>query len=610
MWTKDESRGGAGRLPVSRLRLLGGVLCGILEDQWTCPLYQERDMRRPRGSVMTLGALALLLVLSVAPATPDAAAQTRGARHWVFFADRGMTRSEEVAAIADVRDRLPARALRRRAKVGAALNANDLPVSPSYVAAVTAAGARVETKSRWLNAVSVQADPEGLAALAALPFVREVRQVARATKRLPEHADSRTRESARRASRLLDYGPSATQLEQIAVPALHDEGFDGSGVLITVLDTGFDTDHECFRHTDIVAERDFINDDAETAQEHGDPPGQDSHGTEVLSCIAGARPGALYGGSYNASIALAKTEMVNREIEIEEDYWVEAVEWADSLGSDVVTSSLGYFDWYTYEDMDGNTAVTTIAADMAAARGIVVVNCMGNEGGGAWRYMIAPADGDSVLSVGAVDSTGARVYFSSVGPTYDGRIKPDVMAQGVYVHVATTEDTASYARAHGTSFSTPLTASAVGLLLQGHPDWTPADVIDALRATASQSATPDTAMGWGIVNAYDAMHAVPVGVEAAEPAGGSKLVSVLSNPISSNARVEFFVASRSHVNLTIYDVSGRLVRTLVDGEKPRGTHAVSWDASDARGAGVAAGVYFLKMSTSDGVSRMKVAVVR
>ncbi len=553
--------------------------------------------------------IALALALLLAAASTAASGQ-EPSKLWVFFTDKGLTSAEESSAIAALCDELPARALDRRAKAGATLNANDLPVAHAYVDAVAATGARIETKSRWLNAVSVVADETQAAAIAKLPHVRETRPVARAMKPRPVPDEHGAGPLPLRSGRLLDYGPSLGQLEQIGVTALHDAGFDGSGVLICVLDTGFDTDHECFRHLDIVAERDFIDDDAETAHEPGDPPGQDSHGTQTLSCIGASRPGALYGGAYEASFALAKTEMVKDEIEIEEDYWVEAVEWADSLGSDIVTSSLGYFDWYTYEDMDGNTAVTTIAADMAAARGIVVVNSMGNEGGGEWRYMIAPADGDSVISVGAVDSTGARVSFSSVGPTYDGRTKPDVMAQGLYVHTATTEDTASYALAHGTSFSAPLTASAVGLLLEGHPDWTPTDVIDALHATASQSATPDTAMGWGIVDAYAAMYSAPVGIDETGADLGTRLVWSRPNPFTPETRIEYIVREPSHVTLALYDASGRLVRTLVDGEKPRGTFVVSWDATDGRGRSAANGVYFIRMRAGERTSAAKVVLVR
>ncbi len=529
-------------------------------------------------------------------------------RLWVFFTDKGLGERGEGAAIDAFRSRLTERALSRRAKVGARVNVNDLPVAEPYVRAVETTGAAIETRSRWLNAVSVDATAAQAHAIRSLPFVREVRRVARGVKREPLPASPRG--PAALGSRSLDYGPSFGQLDQIGVTALHDDGFDGTGVFICMLDTGFDTDHQVFRHLDIAAERDFVNDDAETANQPGDPEGQDSHGTSTLSCVGAEYPGELYGGAYNATFALAKTEIVDQEIQVEEDYWVEAIEWADSLGSDIVSSSLGYFDWYDYSDMDGGTAVTTVAADMAAARGIVVVISMGNEGGGEWRYMIAPADGDSVISIGAVDADGDRVWFSSVGPTYDGRIKPDVMAQGLYVHVATTADTASYAESSGTSFSCPLTASAVGLLLQGHPDWGPADVMDALHATASQSTSPDTLMGWGILDAYAAMYIEPLAVEEADAPSGGRLVWSRSNPATVGARVAFTVFEPSVVTVTLFDPSGRLVRTLADGFMTPGTYDVRWDGRTEGGGHAASGVYFLKMTAGGVTSRSKMAFLR
>jgi len=527
---------------------------------------------------------------------------------WVFFTDKALTRDGERSAVERAAAELSPRALWRRSKMGMEVNRNDVPVAASYVDAVAATGAEIVVRSRWLNAVSVIAAPAEAAAIGRLPFVREVRPVAIAVRETPVIVPAAPA-PAQTAMRSLDYGPALGQLDQIQVTDLHDAGYDGTGVLIAMFDTGFDTDHQAYRYLDIVAERDFINDDGETANEPGDPTGQDSHGTMTLSCVGGAYEGQLYGGSYNASFVLAKTERVDIEIEAEEDHWVAAAEWADSLGADVISSSLGYFDWYDYEDMDGNTAVTTVAADMAAARGIVVVNSMGNEGNDSWLYMIAPADGDSVVSVGAVTSAGARTSFSSVGPTYDGRIKPDVMALGSSAYVATTSDTASYAYASGTSFSCPITAGAVGLLLHGHPDWTPADVLDALRSTATQSGSPDTLMGWGIVQAADAMDSGTSNVSEggiAEP----RAVFASPNPFGPGTTVSYVVPAEGRVRVTVHDVAGRVVRVLSDGVQRSGPHAVDWDAMDAAGDRVAGGVYFLKVAAGRETAMAKLVVLR
>jgi len=233
------------------------------------------------------------------------------------------------------------------------------------------------------------------------------------------------------------------------------------------------------------------------------------HGTAVFSTVGGFVDDVLVGSAYGAQFALAKTEIKAEEIQIEEDYWVAGVEWADSVGADVVSSSLGYTEWddgtgYTYEDMDGNTTFCTRAADLAVSKGVVVLNAAGNERGPwpAWNYIIAPADGDSVIAVGAVDLEGDIASFSSAGPTYDGRIKPDVVACGVGTYCVTSSG--GYDRLNGTSLSTPLAAGVCALLLEANPEWNPIQVREALWRTASQADNPDNLMGYGIVNAAKA----------------------------------------------------------------------------------------------------------
>ncbi len=508
---------------------------------------------------------------------------------WVFFTDKALSTDGERSAVERAAAELSPRALWRRSKMGMEVNRNDVPVAASYADAVAATGAEIVVRSRWLNAVSVVAAPAEAAAIARLPFVREVRPVARATQEIPEIAPASEVPSPG-AGRSLDYGASFGQLDQIQVTDLHDEGYDGTGVLIVMLDTGFDTNHQAYRHLDIVAERDFINNDGETANQPGDPSSQDSHGTMTLSCVGGAYAGQLYGGSYNASFALAKTERVDTEIEIEEDYWVAAAEWADSLGADVMSSSLGYFDWYDYEDMDGNTAVITIAADMAAARGIVVVNSMGNEGNNSWRYMIAPADGDSVVSVGAVNQRRNENQLQLGGadvrrPDQAGRDGARLLrVRGDHA------DTASYAYASGTSFSCPITAGAVGLLLDGHPEWTPSDVIEALRSTATQSGSPDTLMGWGIVQAADAMDygAVRCGPTAA--CRRSRVRVRLAEPIRTRDERALRSARRRGHCASPFTMS-RVVSCACSSTAcaRAGSHAVGWDGTDAAGDRVASG---------------------
>jgi subtilisin family serine protease len=433
-------------------------------------------------------------------------------KFWIFFTDKGIT-SEAAYQIAliEAERRLTERARRRLRRVNTQVDIHDLPLYQPYIQQIVSAGGRVVGHSRWLNAVSVSATPEILYRLAELPFVRTIEPVSVYRRPIPPapKPDLQTRILKPPSTTGLSYGPSATQLAQLHVPELHDLGLSGRGVLVAVFDTGFNLNHTAFDslRSHVVAEWDFIHGDDNTAD---DPQqdifvGQHNHGTETLSAIAGYAPGALIGPAYGAQFLLAKTESIAFEQQIEEDWWLQAMEWADSLGADIISSSLGYNVWYQISDMDGKTAVTTKAATVAVSRGIVVVNAMGNEGQSLWRRMIAPADADGIISVGAVDSLGARGAFSSIGPTFDGRIKPDVMAMGVDVRVVNPNSADTYFRLNGTSFATPLVAGVTALLLEAYPHWTPAQILAALQQTASQADAPDSFKGYGVANALDAL---------------------------------------------------------------------------------------------------------
>jgi subtilisin family serine protease len=397
----------------------------------------------------------------------------------------------------------------------------DLALVPAYVDRVAATVDRVRQRSRWLNAVSVEATASQLATLEALPFVARldvVRRYRRGEKETfearpaPAAAASAAR-SGSRPSLSLDYGASLGQLRQIGVPAVHELGFRGEGVVVAVLDAGFsDLEHEVFSSLHILAMRDFVNGDDDV--DDGADRGEGSHGTMTLSVLGGLQEGRLVGPAFAADFILAKTENTDSETPVEEDNWAAAAEWAESLGADVISSSLGYlrydspFPSYTSGNMDGQTAISTRAAQMAAERGVVVVNSAGNSGFNATRNTLgAPADGVHVLAIGAVDADGRRASFSSVGPSADGRIKPDLAAQGQSVAVAFPGTVSGYGTANGTSFSCPLVAGVVALLLQVNPAATPEDIAGVLRSTAAQAGRPDNLLGWGIVNAEVAVKA-------------------------------------------------------------------------------------------------------
>ncbi|MEW5702720.1 MAG: S8 family serine peptidase [Candidatus Zixiibacteriota bacterium] len=440
---------------------------------------------------------------------------------WVLFTDRGFYDQRGFAAAATAsRGALTSRATSRRAKVGRdRVEFVDIPVRQVYIDRVLDLGATLRQRSRWLNGASFEIAVDRLQDLQALPFVREIRPVM-GFRRDPEGLEKESPGTAGPAGVQgpggpgLNYGPSQAQLDQINVPAAHVAGYRGQGVLVCMMDTGYRKDHvafaQAYAEARVLAEYDFIFHDGNTQDEPADQPGQHSHGTYTWSTLGGASDGNLYGPAFMSQFILAKTEDIRSETPIEEDNWVAGMEWADSIGAGVISSSLSYKTWddltgYVYSDMNGDFCVTTVAADSAAALGIVVCNSAGNSGSNP-ETMGAPADADSILTVGAVNSVGTIASFSQWGPTYDGRIKPEVCARGVATYCATPTTTTSYGSVGGTSLSCPLVGGGAAVVLSAHPDWTPMQVREALMMTASQAATPNNAYGWGIINVMAAIN--------------------------------------------------------------------------------------------------------
>jgi subtilisin family serine protease len=342
--------------------------------------------------------------------------------------------------------------------------------------------------------------------------------------------------------------------------------------------------------------------------------------------MAANDPGFMIGTAPHASYALARTEIRAGESRVEEDNWVAAVEWADSLGADIINSSLGYFKFddgfsYTYEDLDGMTAVTTIAANIASAKGIVVVNSAGNEGNAAWHYVTTPADGFEVIAVGAVDRSGIIATTSSRGPTADGRIKPEFVALGSNVLVIQPGSASSYQYQNGTSFASPAVAGAVALLLEVNPSWGPAEVREALMAHASRAGNPDTA---GYAYGYGAIDALASsGIEVPEPpVAAFNAYNPYPQPVrfrSGADRIYFPVdVPEAGVVLTIsiFSFGGDLVSRIEDtlpgsGELHDRGEAPSWDGTNFTGDDVAPGVYFYSIELAGyGAHQGKIAVIR
>ncbi len=438
---------------------------------------------------------------------------------WVYFTDKDVKETELSGALAAARNSLSQRTLKRRSRVTPAgkplVDMRDVPVATNYLTAVSATGAESRRQSKWLNAAAFNATHQQIEVIANLPFVRKIELVAGFVRPEPVVdagellVAEEIRETAKEQSSgrwNLEYGGSTATLEQINVPPVHELGLSGAGVIVAQLDAGFVLSHNCLQHIPIVAQYDFVHDDDNVQFEEGDHEWQHRHGSQVLSTIMGFSNSELVGPAYGASVILAMTEDTGSETPIEEDNWVAAVEWVEGLGADLITSSLGYYYWYTFEDMDGETAVATIAADMAVERGLSVFSSAGNEGENPdFPHMTAPADGDSVVACGAVDLSGSIAGFSSPGPTFDGRIKPDVSAQGVANYVASYYTDDGYMGVNGTSFSAPLVAGVATLMLERLPSLTPMQIREALRETASQAQNPDNSYGWGIIDAYAAV---------------------------------------------------------------------------------------------------------
>jgi len=438
---------------------------------------------------------------------------------FIFFKDKGENIAKKMQ---DAETLLPENAIKRRKKIMknkiSVATFYDIPINENYYNETKKYISKLRHKLKWLNAISAEVSKENIEIIANLSFVKQVDIVRKGKiSRNNNFMDfSKTimnnpfKTSIKNTKYNLDYGESLTQVEQINVPSVHDMGYHGEGVKVCVMDAGFNNlEHPAFANMQlegrILGTYDFVNNDENVDDEDGQM-GTGSHGTNTLSTIGGFYEGELIGPAYKANYILAKTENTDSETSLEEDNWVAAMQWAeDNYGPDVTSTSLGYISFddgtgYDATELDGNTAIITIGADIAASLGILVVNSAGNEGSGT-TTIGAPADGDSVLAVGAVDASGTRSYFSSVGPTSDGRIKPDVMAMGSSVVVAESVSGSGYTTSSGTSFSGPLTGGVAALLVQMLPTVNNMEIIDAMRMTANNSSSPNNEYGWGIINA-------------------------------------------------------------------------------------------------------------
>ncbi len=397
------------------------------------------------------------------------------------------------------------KALKRRQKYNIKVTEQDLPITQAYLDSLKNLGLEISTTSKWLNCAVVHTlDSTILLKVEKLPFVKlsdndTTPKPEKIT--IPLLFDKKKIKIKRENKTVFGYGSGESQIGMLNGHYLHNKGFQGQGVLIAVLDAGFYHANELpafdsiFANDQIVGVRDCVKKDGEVFSDG-------THGMMVLSTMAANWENELVGTSPKAKYLLVRTEDGNSENLIEEYYWANGAEYADSLGADIVTSSLGYVHFddkeksHKYEELDGDSTPISIASDIATDKGMLLVTSAGNEGDEPWRHISAPADADKILTVGSVTSRGKISNFSSRGPTADGRIKPDVMAQGSFAYVQGTNGNITFS--FGTSFSGPIMAGMVACLWQAFPEFTPREIISVIRLSSSQFDTPNNDYGYGI----------------------------------------------------------------------------------------------------------------
>lgn len=403
-------------------------------------------------------------------------------------------------------DFLSERAIARRQKQHIAIDSTDLPVCKAYVDEIRRTGVHIVQTGKWENYVTVSCnDPKLVERIAALPFVRSTEKVWTApAKDKPTHSTQRdTLINQPKEYKGEYYGPAADQIKMSHGDQLHDAGFKGQGMVIAVIDAGFHNADKikALDNVRILGTKDFVSREADIFAES-------SHGMAVLSCMAMNRPDIMVGTAPEASYWLLRSEDEYSEHLVEQDYWAAAVEFADSVGADVINTSLGYYTFddktknYRLRDLDGRFSLMSRQAGHIAGKGMILVCSAGNSGAGSWKKITPPGDADQVLTVGAITKESTLATFSSIGPTADGRIKPDVVAVGFRADVMGTNGNQSHA--NGTSFASPIMCGMVTCLWQACPTLTAQEVIELVRRSGDRADYPDNIYGYGVPDLWKA----------------------------------------------------------------------------------------------------------
>lgn len=468
---------------------------------------------------------------------------------WVYLTNK----PDAATYLANPLTMLTQKSLDRRTAQNIALDVKDVPVFPAYLSQISnATGITVMAKSKWLNAVHVRGSIENIQQLSSLAFVSSI-QFADKTITATTTSNSARPAKIQKVNKVLEtqvnfpYGNSSNQITMLGGHLLHQQNYTGTGKTIAVLDAGFPgvntapAFQRLFTNNLILGGYDFVNKSTDFYT-------GGAHGTMVLATMGGYVEDALVGTAPDASYYLFITEDVNSENPVEESYWVEAAEEADRLGADIINTSLGYFQYdnanynYTYNDMNGITSFISRGAEVAFSRGMICVTSAGNSGGSTNPYISVPADAVHTLAIGAVMSNGAYASFSSIGPSSDGRIKPDVVAQGVQAVIANPNGNLS--NANGTSFSGPITAGMVACLWQALPTKTNAEMMQIIKQSAHIYNNPTPQLGYGIPNFNTALLNNLSNFETSQdfflvyPNPVKDLLNIKNNYLSNNTQIE------------------------------------------------------------------------
>jgi serine protease AprX len=518
-------------------------------------------------------------------------------KYWVEFTDK----DNSVFSVNNPEYFLSQRAIERRNSQNISIQIQDLPINNWYVDSIRNLGFEIINCSKWFNGVILTTNDSLLSNKIDLPFVKSIYYFGNWNK---NKSNQKIKSKLETDFSKVDYGESFNQLAMLKGDILHNKNLKGGGLVIAVLDAGFnkvnqmDAFEKLFSNNRILGTRDFVKKNNDVFQGH-------SHGMMVLSTMGSENEEQIIGTSPEASFWLLRSEDGDSENLIEEYNWLCAAEFSDSVGADIINSSLGYTTFdddnqnHTYSDMDGRTTPVSIAANIASRKGMIVVSSAGNSGSNSWHYIGAPADADSILSIGAIDENRDFAWFSSYGPTSDGRVKPTVVAQGRNTIVATSDN--GVLAGNGTSFSSPVIAGMTACLWQAHPNRTNMEIINAIILSSHLHENPNDSLGYGLPN----FALADLLLTAPRNQSISEIIAIVPNPISSNSHLYVYVSNINVMSMEAYDIKGNRINKFNFSLTPQSNNQINLSFLRKN----AVGTYLLKIRIAGQEFVEKVVVI-